>query len=171
MAHPYIANRAMNTKANPATQASPCQRFLGHTERRRARPARPLSRVRTPSAGGSRYRLIQRLQCGSCPIITSAPITAWIVSACNGLVMADVIPAPIAILRKAAFNPCLLGKPKLTFDAPQVVLTFSSSRRRHHKRINNNIRTGDSVIFCPLDNFLCYRKTHIRVLGNTCFII
>ena len=44
--------------------------------------------------------------------------------------MADVIPAPIAIARKVPVMMCRLGSPKLTLEAPQVVLTPSSSRSR-----------------------------------------
>ena len=47
-----------------------------------------------------------------------------------GLVIAEVMPAPIAIDRKAAFMPCRLGRPKLKLEAPQEVLTLSSSRSR-----------------------------------------
>ena len=55
--------------------------------------------------------------------MTSAAMIAWIISRCSGLVIADVSPAPIAIARKAAFSPVRFGRPKLTFDAPQVVFT------------------------------------------------
>ena len=44
--------------------------------------------------------------------------------------IADVIPAPIAIARNVPVTWCRLGRPKLTFEAPQIVLTFSSSRSR-----------------------------------------
>ena len=44
--------------------------------------------------------------------------------------IAEVMPAPAAIARKAALRPWRLGRPKLTLEAPQVVLTLSSSRRR-----------------------------------------
>ena len=39
------------------------------------------------------------------------------------LVIAEVIPAPIAIVKNAALMPLRLGSPKLTLEAPQVVLT------------------------------------------------
>ena len=42
--------------------------------------------------------------------------------------MAEVMPLEIAIARNAAFRPLRLGRPKLRFDAPQVVFTFSSVR-------------------------------------------
>ena len=41
--------------------------------------------------------------------------------------MADVRPDEIAMVRNAALMPLRLGSPKLTLDAPQVVLTCSSS--------------------------------------------
>jgi len=44
--------------------------------------------------------------------------------------MAEVMPAPISMERKEALRPCRLGSPKLKLEAPQVVLTFSSSRKR-----------------------------------------
>ena len=44
--------------------------------------------------------------------------------------MADVMPAPMAMVRNAPLMPLRLGRPKLILDAPQVVLTFSSSRSR-----------------------------------------
>ena len=56
-----------------------------------------------------------------------APITACITGLWSGLVIADVSPEAIAIVKNTAFTPLRFGKPKLTFDAPQVVLTFSSS--------------------------------------------
>ena len=53
----------------------------------------------------------------------------------RGLVIAEVSPAAIAIVKNAAFTPSRLGKPKLTFDAPQVVLTLSSFCKRRTKVI------------------------------------
>ena len=50
-----------------------------------------------------------------------------ITSECSGLVMAEVMPAPIAIVKKVALIPSRFGNPKLTFDAPHVELTFNSS--------------------------------------------
>ena len=44
--------------------------------------------------------------------------------------IAVVRPLAIAIGRNAALIPSRFGRPKLTFDAPQVELTLSSSRRR-----------------------------------------
>jgi hypothetical protein len=44
--------------------------------------------------------------------------------------MAEVKPAPIAMARNDEFNPLRFGNPKLKFDAPHVVLTPNSSRRR-----------------------------------------
>ena len=41
--------------------------------------------------------------------------------------MADVIPAPIAIGKKALLIPCRFGSPKETLEAPQVVFTPNSS--------------------------------------------
>ena len=57
-------------------------------------------------------------------------MTAALTSGISGLVIAEVMPLAIAIGRNAALMPSRLGRPKLTFDAPQVVLTPSSSRRR-----------------------------------------
>ena len=57
-------------------------------------------------------------------------MTQALTSGIIGLVIAEVIPAAIAIGRKAALMPSRFGSPKLTFEAPQVVLTLSSSRRR-----------------------------------------
>ena len=48
--------------------------------------------------------------------------------------IAEVSPEAIAIGRKAAFSPGRFGRPKLTFDAPHVVFTPSSSRRRRTSR-------------------------------------
>ena len=57
-------------------------------------------------------------------------MTARLDLALIGLVIAEVIPLAIAIGRNAALMPSRFGRPKLTFDAPQVVLTPSSSRSR-----------------------------------------
>ena len=64
------------------------------------------------------------------PIITSAAITAARTSVCSGLVIADVIPDAIAMVRNAPFSVFRFGRPKLTFDAPHVEFTPSSSCRR-----------------------------------------
>src|SRR5688572_3671348 len=98
---------------------------------RRPRPASPFA----PSGGASRKRLIQRSQCGSWPIMTSAPMQAWIVSTCSGFVIAEVRPEAIAMVRKALLMPPRFGRPKLTVEAPQVVLTFSSSCSRRTSRM------------------------------------
>ena len=55
---------------------------------------------------------------------------AEVTSRWSGFMIALVMPAPMAIDRKAPVMLCLAGSPKLTFDAPQVVFTWSSSRRR-----------------------------------------
>ena len=44
--------------------------------------------------------------------------------------IAEVMPEAIAIGRKAALMPCRCGRPNEMFEAPQLVLTFSSSRSR-----------------------------------------
>ena len=44
--------------------------------------------------------------------------------------MAEVRPALMAMVRNALLTPLRFGNPKLTLEAPQVLLTFSSSRRR-----------------------------------------
>ena len=48
--------------------------------------------------------------------------------------MADVMPWLMAIARKVPVTACRFGRPKLTLDAPQVVLTRSSSRSRRTSR-------------------------------------
>ena len=60
---------------------------------------------------------------------------AWIVSTCSGFVIAEVRPEAIAMVRKALLMPPRFGRPKLTLEAPQVVLTFSSSCSRRTSRI------------------------------------
>ena len=57
-------------------------------------------------------------------------------SACSGFMIAEVMPAPIIIGRKAALRPRRLGRPNEKFEAPQLVLTFSSSRRRRSRCIS-----------------------------------
>ena len=56
----------------------------------------------------------------------------------TGFVMAEVRPEAMAMLRNAPLMPSRLGRPKLTFEAPHVELTFSSSRNR--PRIRNTWR-------------------------------
>ena len=75
------------------------------------------------------------MQSGSCPIMTSAPMTARTISVCSGFMIAEVMPAPIAEIRNAAVMPSRAGSPKLMLEAPQVVLTFSSPRRRRSRCI------------------------------------
>ena len=74
--------------------------------------------------------LIQVMQSRSVPISTLAPRTASISCGRQGFMIADVMPEAIAIGRKAALMPCRCGRPNEMFDAPQLVLTFSSSRSR-----------------------------------------
>lgn len=69
---------------------------------------------------------------------TSAAITDRITSSWQGLVIADVMPALIAMDRKAPLIPLRSGSPKLILDAPQVVLQPSSLRIR--PRISNTWR-------------------------------
>ncbi len=59
---------------------------------------------------------------------------ALTISSCSGFMIAEVIPAPIAMERKVALMPSRAGRPKLTFEAPQVVLTLSSFFRRPSRR-------------------------------------
>src|SRR5690606_9147103 len=92
---------------------------------------RPWRRLTSPLASpGWRWLRIQAAQSRSLPVSTSAALMASMISGSRGLVIADVIPAPIVIARKAALMPDLLGRPKLMLDAPHVVLTLNSSRRR-----------------------------------------
>ena len=51
-----------------------------------------------------------------------------------GFMIADVIPAPMAIDRKVPVIMWRAGRPKLTLLAPQVVLTPNSLRRRRTSR-------------------------------------
>ena len=66
-----------------------------------------------------------------------------ILNTSRGFVIADVRPAPIAIARNDGFRPGRLGRPKLTLDAPQVVLTPNSSRQRF--RILNTDRPALAI--------------------------
>ena len=74
--------------------------------------------------------LIHAAQSRSVPASTSAASTADFTSGCIGFMIADVIPEAIAMARNVPVTMWRLGKPKLTFDAPHVVLTLSSSRSR-----------------------------------------
>ena len=77
--------------------------------------------------------------------------------------IADVIPAPMAMARNVPVMWCRLGSPKLTLLAPQVVLTPSSSRSRrtrrntcwpgrphgpdrHHERVDHDVAARDAVV-------------------------
>src|ERR1700724_1186756 len=104
----------------PAKSAAPADRVDVHAEA--AGAAAPVPEL----AGESRKRRIQRAQSGSCPSITSAPMQALMTSTCSGLVMAEVIPAPMAIVRNALLMPSRFGRPKLMYEAPQDVFTLSS---------------------------------------------
>ena len=65
--------------------------------------------------------------------MTSAPMHALTISRCIGFMIAEVSPAPIAMVRKVALMPSRAGSPKLTLEAPQVVLTLSSFFRRRSR--------------------------------------
>ena len=129
---------------------------------------------------GTRWALIQRAQSGSWPIRTSAAMTQALTSGISGLVIAEVIPAAMAIGRKAALMPSRFGSPKLTFEAPQVVLTLSSSRSRrtscedllaglgerpdrHDQRVDDDVRARDAVVGRPLDDPLGDREPDVGV--------
>ena len=59
--------------------------------------------------------------------MTSAARQVWTISPCRGLVIAEVMPAVIAIDRNVPLIPFRFGSPKLMFEAPHVELTLSSS--------------------------------------------
>ena len=99
----------------------------------------------------------------------------------SGFVIADVSPLAIAIGRKAPLMPSRFGSPKLTFDAPQVVLTPSSSRSRRTsantwrpavgiapigitQRVDDDVLARDAVVRGPLDDPLRDREPDVRVL-------
>ena len=65
---------------------------------------------------------IHAAQSRSFPASTSAASTAAFTSACSGFMIADVMPFEIAIARNVPVTTWRLGRPKPTFDAPQVVL-------------------------------------------------
>ena len=48
----------------------------------------------------------------------------------TGFMIALVMPSEAAIARNALLMPCRFGRPKEMLEAPQVVFTPSSSRRR-----------------------------------------
>jgi hypothetical protein len=104
------------------------------------------------------------------------------------LVIAEVMPAPIAIARKAAFMPCRFGRPKEMLEAPQVVLTLSSSRSRrirrktarpawpmradrHHQRIDDARRTADAVVGGALHDLLGHLEADIGILGDAGLVV
>ncbi len=151
---------------------------------RRPRPASPSA----PGGGASRKRAIQRSQCGSWPIMTSAPRQAWTVSTCSGFVIAEVRPEAIAMVRKALLMPPRFGRPKLTLEAPQVVLTLSSlvqppheahhlharqvdGADRHHQRVDDDVARRDAVVRGALDDALGDREAHVRVLGDAGLVV
>ncbi len=132
----------------PATHAA-----SGPVRGGRVRP-----RHRHPAAAPRGSARSSASQCGSWPIMTSAPRQAWMVSTCSGLVIAEVRPEAIAMVRKALLMPPRFGRPKLTLEAPQVVLTLSSPLQpphqahhlharlvdgadRHHQRIDDDVAT------------------------------
>ena len=74
--------------------------------------------------------MIQLVQFWSVPFSTLAARTASISCGRQGFMMADVMPAPMTIGMKPALMPWRCGRPKEMLERPQVVLTFSSLRRR-----------------------------------------
>ena len=143
--------------------------------------ADPRGRRRSPTRrGGSRLARIHAAQSRSVPASTSAASTADFTSGCIGFMIADVIPAPIAIARNVPVTTWRLGSPKLTFDAPHVVLTLSSSRSRRIRRnacwpawprapigITSGSTTtscgGDAVVGGALDDALGDREAHVGI--------
>ena len=107
-------------------------------------------------------------------------MTQALTSGISGLVIAEVIPAAMAIGRNAALMPSRFGSPKLTFEAPQVVLTLSSSRSRrtscehllaglaerpdrHDQRVDDDVRARDAVVGGALDDPLGDREPDVGV--------
>ena len=74
--------------------------------------------------------MIQWVQFGSVPFKTFAARTASISCGRQGFMIADVMPAPMTMGMKPALMPWRCGRPNEMFEAPQVVFTPSSSRRR-----------------------------------------
>src|SRR2546421_1208177 len=67
------------------------------------------------------------------------------ISRCIGFMIAEVSPAPIAMVRKVALMPSRAGRPKLTLDAPQVVFTRSSFLRRSEEHTSELQSRSDLV--------------------------
>src|SRR6188472_1362646 len=109
-------------------------RVAAHASAVALRAARPPRRPAVAPDAPSPLRAIHAAQCSSLPISTSAAFTAWSISAWSGLVIAEVSPDAIAMGRNAALRPVRFGSPKLTFEAPHVELTRSSSRSRPRRR-------------------------------------
>ena len=73
-------------------------------------------------------------------------ILAWVTGKATGFMIAEVIPAPIAMGKKALLIPWRFGRPNDTFEAPQVVFTPNSSRRRR-----TNVKTcWPAVAIAPI---------------------
>ena len=102
--------------------------------------------------------------------------------------IAEVIPAAIAMVRNALLMPSRFGRPKLTFEAPQEVLTLSSVAQpvhqahdlharlvdgadRHHQRIDHDVAGRDAVIHRALDDLLRHREAHVGILGDAGLIV
>ena len=90
--------------------------------------------------------------------------------------------------RNAALSPCRFGRPKQTFEAPQLVLTFSSSRRRRTRwktagrpspcapigitqRIDHDVPRLDAVVRGALDDLLRDLEADVRVLGDAGLVV
>ena len=120
--------------------------------------------------------------------MTSAAMQARTMSPCSGFVMAEVMPEAIAMVRNALLMPSRAGRPKLMFEAPQVVLTLSSSRNRLTSRMTCTpawliapigITSGStttslagmpwSIARCTI--FLRDLEADVRILGNAGLVV
>ena len=132
--------------------------------------------------------MIQRPQSGSWPIRTSAAITLALTSGIIGLVIAEVIPAAIAIGRKAALMPSRLGSPKLTLrgaagrvdlellaqpaDEREHLLAGLAQRPdRHDQRVHDDVRARDAVVGGTLDDPLGDREPDVGIHADAGVVV
>ena len=137
------------TRCDAANATAPTRPGAGGADPRGCRPRRRARSGRGWPGSTPRSR-------GRCRPARRPPCTADFTSGCSGFMIADVIPAPIAMARNVPVTTWRLGSPKLMFDAPQVVLTLqllaqpadqperllaglAQRADRHHERVDDDV--------------------------------
>ncbi len=202
---PHVGEGAHRVRArSPQTGSSPLPPTWGRVRRgvsllrpRRFRVLPPARRRGgrnarggrgSPSAAGSRKRLIQWAQWASVPISTSAPQMPVISSMCSGFMIAEVMPAPIAIDEERLVEAVAVGQAEADVggaagrvdlqllaqaadEAERGAAGVAQRADRHDQRIDDDVAVMDAVIRGALDDLLRDGEAHVGIFRDAGLVV